>query len=69
MTWNVYIRANESKAHGSVERVEATGISISPDGSLVFQNSPGTPPVAIYNPQHWLKAEPSAIQSGKGLNS
>jgi hypothetical protein len=66
MTWNIIIRNVLGNANQtSCERIDATGISISPDGSLVLSNGPGTPPVAIYNPRYWLKAEPSAIQAGK----
>lgn len=63
MTWNVWIYNEDGKL--SCERADATGISISPDGALVFQDGPGTPPKAIYANGYWRKAEPSAIQSGK----
>ena len=64
MTFNVWVKAPHIEHH-ICERIDATGVTLSPDGALIFMDSPQSPPKAIYNPRHWLKCEPAAIQTGK----
>lgn len=65
MTFNVWVIDHCQVKVSRCERIDAAGCTISPDGSLIFMKDQGSPPVAIYNPRHWLKCEPAAIQTAK----
>lgn len=54
-TWLLTLRDSED------ERVQAQGVGVTNDGSLIFSDGPNNI-VAVYNVHHWLKVVPSPVQ-------